>query len=1086
MLIAQSRFSGLKESIVMRRLPVSAPRLSYTVTENSGLVRQEQLEDDEPGDQIWEHPPTEIKISLYDDALVYTFVVIWEDVPNSTWRTGYLSETNADEWGESSLHDRPFLKERFGSSRPDHNPWDRSTNRGLGIPYYALLTQIEDRNGVRVEINYTPFRQYSIDSPDSDVQEVMQDGYKKGQISYIQVFAPRATNPAWTLLYSHRTFLGTRRPNMGEDSPYFFSEEFDVDGNRVSNWFFDHSARRQYPWDVDEPDFRDRANMHGYSAIDRIYVYKGVPGFVGDLERIQMQSSPWDAEAIEDSDSVAALNEPIERLELGSSELAFLNWDYAIRYDYHRGAPEYAQPDEGNHDLYKPFEGWWAQLSFDVGGHFNPAVEQATGPTSPPMLLLTTVFERTGRTAPPTPSKRRGVIYDRDSAHVYVFGDQNPYPLRYTGNGGGAGDAGGFAMLPWIDAILEDADIARLAHAVDASGPTLYDILLNYRTSGTTIEPISDVDRQVALDCASIRFDQAAMEIPDSGPGNASAPSLAALWTTPSSNDRPGPYIRSGSGSQLGDNRAYWDGHWATVGAVSSSSDTSDAQFHARVHRFIRRPIDIHGAQGSRSEFAFPGQLHETDSAPMASVFLSPFQWHAYRGFDRDNLVESDEDEAALVAPPEGVALGQPRIIVVVDEFESREKMLSDTVYSDADEGALKEGMVARTVYELNPWGYLLRKRRWEFNAPGGFQVQTEGIGEEYIYSTVAEIASANGQVLPTEEGLAPPTGFVNELLLSEYRSLGWSVADQQTAGGGASDGLVEFYEYALALASNEEQLELFGWHDRVQLTAKGVRKGNGSGSPKYYMHQYFYNNTHIPNTPTALVRFNQATTSLLASAPQLDPSVATAPNPAYSVEFLIDQYPNPQISSGEQPTMRTRISPPLQQRPGGEWYFPIEIECKDGSGQMAWTGSGLVRNPLDIGSGVLDPFETLTWTYYEPGAFGLPRAIVVDVDPPPNPHASMLSMNSPSSGQTRRSQSGRSCSAMSEVGATMITFSISPLGSPVRTPAPRLSGSPFTVTTARATSPTSSSLSGAGPGAWLQILVPLVRTARILIRSTT
>lgn len=972
-------------------------RLTYTVTADSGEAREVQLQDHQPGDSVWVTPPTEIKVSLYDNALVYTFVVVWEDVPKNTWRTGYLSETNEDVWGESSLHDRPFLREKFQGSRPAHTPWDRSINRGLGIPYYALLTEIKDRNGVRVEINYTPFRQYSIDSPRSDVQDLLQEGYKKGQISYIQVFGADSQQPAWTLVYSHRTFLGVRQA-VGPDGSYHFAEERDSEGTLISEGFFDHSVRRHYPWDVDNPSTHDRTSVHGYSAIDRIYVYEGTPIDQSVLNQIRLQSSPWDEEQIEKSESVEALNSPLERLNLGGAESQLFNWEYAIRYDYHRGSPDIHSYDGYNDNIYQPFEGWWANLVFDAEG-FDPTVNAATAPTSPPMLLLTTVFERKDGTVPPAPFKRRGIIYDREPESPIEHGDSsllNPYRVNYFGGGEGAGGAAGRETLPWIDASLENADIARLAQVVDTDEVSLYEILLNYRIVDGTMEPITDQERDLTLSCASIRFDQSRAEINESGAGSDSAPSLSALWTTPSSSDSPGPYIRSGGSSGQGDTQAYWDGHWATVGVISTKSESSNAEFHARVHRFIRRPIDLVGYSANRSHFAFPGQTHMVDSAPMASVFLSPFQWHAYRGLYPNN-VPNDGSDALLAEPPDGESLGQPRVVVVVDEFASREMMLADVVYSTGEDGALKEGMVARTVYELNPWGYLLRKRRWEFK-DGSFQVQTEGIGEEYIYSTVAQIAAANSQVLPTEDHLAPTAGFLNELLLTEYRSLGWSVADQQSPGGGASEGLVEFYEYSLAVTDDEEQLEHFGWPDRVQLTAKGVKKGNGSESPKFYTHQYFYGNANVPNVPTALVRFNQATTSRLASAPEFDANAA--PDPAFSVEYLIDQYPNTTVLAGEVPSMRTRISPPLQQRPGGHWYFPIEIECKDSLGQPTWSGSGLVRNPLDPGAGSPDPLETLTWTYHYAGEYGLPRAIVVDVDPPPpGSSSSYLSYDQPEAG---------------------------------------------------------------------------------------
>src|SRR5262249_45819426 len=70
----------------------------------------------------WLPPPTRYAVSLYDGALTYSFVAIWDDVPNNRWNpseAGVQCSSCADGGSGtylSSLHDRPFLPQQFGSS----------------------------------------------------------------------------------------------------------------------------------------------------------------------------------------------------------------------------------------------------------------------------------------------------------------------------------------------------------------------------------------------------------------------------------------------------------------------------------------------------------------------------------------------------------------------------------------------------------------------------------------------------------------------------------------------------------------------------------------------------------------------------------------------------------------------------------------------------------------------------------------------------------------------------------------------------------------------------------------------------------
>lgn len=82
------------------------------------------------------------------------------------------------------------------------------SQNGLGIPYYGLLRQIEDRNGNRVEIDYVNSVWTDCDAADTECcHECCQNCNEKGQIHSIRLYPAGAAEPAWTLVYTHRPFV---------------------------------------------------------------------------------------------------------------------------------------------------------------------------------------------------------------------------------------------------------------------------------------------------------------------------------------------------------------------------------------------------------------------------------------------------------------------------------------------------------------------------------------------------------------------------------------------------------------------------------------------------------------------------------------------------------------------------------------------------------------------------------------------------------------------------------------------------------------------------------------------------------------
>src|SRR5262249_30179242 len=112
---------------------------------------------------------------------------------------------------------------------------------------------------------------------------------------------------------------------------------------------------------------------------------------------------------------------------------------------------------------------------------------------------------------------------------------------------------------------------------------------------------------------------------------------------------------------------------------------------------------------------------------PDRSIFAAPYPWVTWR--NGSTTVEASPD------------LTQPRWIAVVDEFGSREAMISAESghsYSD-DDPAIKPGQLSRRVVEMNAAGYVLRDKTWEYRDGQAF-VTGGGLGESYVYLKVRDI----------------------------------------------------------------------------------------------------------------------------------------------------------------------------------------------------------------------------------------------------------------------------------------------------------------------------------------------------------
>lgn len=183
---------------------------------------------DTTGDQLgWITPPTEMKVYLHNRSVIYTIKMYYEDV-------------------DPVQHRRPQVDEN------GYYP-DNLTEINYGVPYYGLVTSIEDKSGNRVEITYVDSEKHKpYWDPDPEAREagmidtdedfepdtvmkmpVRQKGWYKGMVDYVKLYPAGSSEAKWSLFYTYRTFYSER-----DRSESFFKPGED----RLSDFvnYFDH------------------------------------------------------------------------------------------------------------------------------------------------------------------------------------------------------------------------------------------------------------------------------------------------------------------------------------------------------------------------------------------------------------------------------------------------------------------------------------------------------------------------------------------------------------------------------------------------------------------------------------------------------------------------------------------------------------------------------------------------------------------------------------------------------------------------------------------------------------------------------
>lgn len=924
------------------------------------------------GDRASGIEPTQFEVWLYDGQLKYTFVVTHDDMPpNYMWDPdddGTPGIINPPARGTTDWHHKPYTPDEVfdaqGGSSGWHNPWEPTHNPGFGVPKMALCVKVEDRYGHVVETTYheSSSTAQAIDVDGDDCDECSQETRRKGLIKSITLTTDGVTN--WTLVYRHR--LIWRGLDEADITPL--------------HWADPDAYREAFA----EP------------VIDRIYVFEHDENGNG-ITSSQIESL---------SDDLIVLEESLEALAVSDIDVP------APLDDFGQG------PLPG-------IAATWASVEPDlrhvVSYHYklHDMDDPAPGP------LLTKV-----RTVTIDPE-----LSDRKTeSKLFVY--SNP---KYIQDHDPAGNViNTLRDIAWLECVFTSDDLRRFISVKSQdnsqipSAMTVNHLALWWDPADPG-EPLDESDQYPELaellrGLSSRRFDPGLYKFAAVPPYEANWPASGAqsgTWDAPSpyglalspANAQSTYLSALGSGFGGGGVTARNDSNWSTVGAMSAQDRAGNAR-HYRFHRLMVMPDSVIGRYGYKNwadnsldvtnldYYSFPGTWHT--SAPdeaggmdfiHASVFVNPYYYRSYEQTPDDDLVSVGD-------------LTKPRWISIIDEFKSREAMMDESE-SYGGPNLIKEGQLSRRVVEMNAFGYILRDRTWTYS-DDGYIMDGGGLGEEYAYLTVEDYLEKINYTIPGwlsdgQGGISDDPDLrplLDEVVLVEHRSVGWSAAayDSSLSLDPASNGIVRFIEYDLfggTYSFDEIPLSV-----RIQRTAEGIKKGtyytgtsfvrDSQSEPLLYTRQYF-RDPGRPGDIVADIAFSGETgaTDLLQSIPALDQSpdpgiTMTRVFSAYDNDTSVDSYLDQKLLA------RMVVAPPRQVRPGSEWFYPLEVELYDSSGQAEWTATGQLSHPVmdPAGDGYVNlitnppsrangknqsEHNSLTWTYYHRNSYGMSDWTLLD-----------------------------------------------------------------------------------------------------------
>lgn len=879
-------------------------------------------------ERTWTTRPTSYTVSLYDGALTFTFVAIYEDVPEHTWSNLLSPESSV-----SSLHERPILLRQIRNADPNSeiaswNSLAEEPNPGLGIPYYGLCTQIADAYGHKVEIDYCGLAQRSMDDPATPCVECEQNCPSKGQIRCIKVSS--AEGVQWTLMYAYRIAPAL----ITGDSSEFLT------------------------------NLPEAVDKYGRRVIDSIYVYEGDQSAFVVAESL--------CEPFSSSEYQTTSGDIVDAIDGGptlslSGPLA--NWRYRVRYHY---SCSDADPEQAG-----------LQLAIDsVPLLLKTSVETRVEPgnqSNDATTLRETIFKYSGIGSAETAENRyasiEAVFSPEDVDRAISAAHESSQASWMSSNhlalwAGESGVPGTLSNEPQLSESVLACAAKRLGHNFETpkasiafdNGASQYGpswlllttalpdgsqyikqvpatlVTASKTSSGSfsaevQVASLRDVDGSIR----HYRFFRLAVDPAGSDPslpGGAMSCDPSAFYS---------PYTWMSALDNLSEGGVPQQLAWS-----DPPSDYTEARWITVIDEFASRAEMADESPYSTDTLGFgtkPGQLSRRVVEVSASgVLLRDRLWQ----FSQGGVLVSGSgigeeyvyDRAIAVLSANGVTLPPPPLF--------------DT------SGPLNE------ITAEDPLGHLRNEIVLVEHRSVGWSVAYLGdTGNDY------------------DRGATD--GFVRFYEYKPYMYHSGGVVDSNEDCDKNDDGWCDDLVVSLELhAEGVKQGRAF-----TNRNAAGGLNPNPAGGPKLYTRQVFRPanpDVAAEYEQSTEVQFLTPRSSLLSDQDVPAPGTvltdcAITHSLSYRQHVGQDDVPVP-----ERPIRsKAMVGAARHQRPGSsaDWYFPVEREWYSESGAMEWAASGLVLNPLEPApspAGV-EELQSLTFTRYIRDSLNRPIHTIMDAD---------------------------------------------------------------------------------------------------------
>lgn len=756
-----------------------------------------------PDNQIgWRIPPSQFEIWLYDGAVKYTFVAMYDIVPRNDgsqrfdakgslppirFNTKYLENGTAEDhidpvtgiptanWVWLDYNARPFTRQQFikalqgtedveNDPRWHHNEWDFTGKQpGHGLPHHGICVKIESPQGHTVDITHAPVTRTNYNTGLCGLITSPEDSPSKGAVRYIKLKSGSAVH--WTLLYTYRRSRGMSNDQL----PELCDNTIDI--------------RTLYP----EANHKRLYQSAGHMFIDRIYVFEG------DVQDAVLEQFNADIEHPAIADATTANPNPdlkLNQIPLALTPLGEDPVDVMIQVNGIGGS-----------------KGWSYKIQYYYKTEsFQHNDATGSGVSMMPLLVQSTVTTRSqvstslNTTSTPRESQRRTIFaYSQIPEPWPVASDLHSYGLRSA----------------WLSAIFTEADISNaIEHCSTKIGSSSFLYELKEQELREWARPIGQQASQTIADWAAIEGEESetllrfastrwntieGVSWPANGTESPQSPTLDSL--------RSGVYLRT-------DAQGFYNHN--IVGGTASTLRMRRGQAE-RVYRFNRLLVIPNGAHADN-----PLDLKWSDpTAPRLSIYAHPYRWQASLGYYNVSGIIADYTNAYLSSSyGSSPDLTKARWITIIDEmpsaiFDANGNVIYNEAFENYNSNGVKQGQISRRVVEMNAAGYVLRDRRWDFasDSAGQTVVSGGGLGEQFVYAKAENLGIQGLPVEPVgpQGGGSTPeliekTNAIrllrNEVLLVEKRSVGWSAGesavtlDPSTQSATWPDGLVHFFEY--------------------------------------------------------------------------------------------------------------------------------------------------------------------------------------------------------------------------------------------------------------------------------------------------